>query len=665
MKTVETLALLDSGAGGVFIDQRYATQQGFTMNALDRSITVFNVDGTKNKKGTINQYIDLNIDLHDRIMKLRMFVTGLGKQKVILGFPWLQEYNPDVDWKQGTLRWKREEDDEDIDYEPLHLTEENLEDPIIIGHLNAEEDLSGENIWINAKFSQSMLLSLKHDEKKEGRTVGQMVPKEYHEYLSVFNKEEADRFPSERHWDHAIELKEDFKPKSFKSYPIPPSEEKALKDFVDENLKRGYIRPSKSPMASPFFFVGKKDGKLRPCQDYRYLNDWTVKNAYGLHHIDDLLNQLKGAKYFTKMDVRWGYNNVRIKKGDEWKAAFKTKFGLFEPTVMFFGLCNAPATFQSMMDAILAEQVAKGYVIVYMDDILVFSSNLQDLRRHIREVLRILKENNLFLKPEKCEFEKTKIDYLGFIVEEGKICMDPTKVKGIIEWPQPLNVKQLRSFLGFANFYRRFIRSYSELAKPLNELLQKDKTFEWTAETEKAFVEMKERFSSDPVLMMPDPSKPFQIESDASKYASGAVLTQMDENGNRHPTAFLSKSFSPAERNYEIYDRELLAIIRAITEWRYLILGSPHPTVVLSDHKNLTFFRSAQKLNRRQARWSLLLSEYDIQLIHIPGSKMILSDALSRRPDLCPDEDHDNEDITMLPETLFVNFIDTELQDRI
>lgn len=178
-------------------------------------------------------------------------------------------------------------------------------------------------------------------------------------------------------------------------------------------------------------------------------------------------------------------------------------------------------------------------------------------------------------------------------------------------------------------------------------------------------MDLKKRFSTGPVLRMPDASKPFQIECDASKYASGAVLTQEDENGLRHPVAYISKSFSPAERNYEIYDRELLAMIRALAEWRYLILGSEHPTTVLSDHKNLTYYRSAQNLNRRQARWALKLQEYDIVLVHTPGSKMIQSDVLSRRPDLCPEEDHDNEDVTMLPNTLFVNFIDAELQNLI
>ena len=414
-------------------------------------------------------------------------------------------------------------------------------------------------------------------------------------------------------------------------------------------------------MASPFFFVKKKDGKLRPCQDYRYLNDWTIKNAYPLPLISEIMDKLKGAKYFTKLDVRWGYNNVRIKKGDEWKAAFKTNKGLFEPTVMFFGMCNSPATFQGMMDAIFVDMIEGCIVIIYMDDILIFARNQEDLERYTKLVLQRLRENDLFLKALKCEFNKTRIEYLGMIVEEGKISMDPIKLGGIRDWPVPTTVKQTRSFLGFGNFYRRFITHFSDIARPLNNLTKKDKKFEWTKECQEAFDCLKMKFTEEPVLMIPDHSKPFQIESDASKIATGAVLTQLDSNGDRHPCAFISKTFSPTERNYEIYDRELLGIIRALEEWRHYIQGSKHTTIIYSDHKNLTYFRTAQKLNRRQARWSLYLSEFDVKLVHLPGSKMIQSDTLSRRPDHGIGTEQDNEDMVLLPENLFINLLERDM----
>jgi hypothetical protein len=216
------------------------------------------------------------------------------------------------------------------------------------------------------------------------------------------------------------------------------------------------------------------------------------------------------------------------------------------------------------------------------------------------------------------------------VIEKGKILMDPGKLKGIRDWPTPTTVKQVRGFLGFGNFYRRFIRGFSEIAKPLNDLLKKDRKFDWTTDCQQAFDTLRQRFTEELVLLMPDQTKPFQIECNTSKYASGAVLTQLDTNGARHPCGFISKTFSPAERNYEIYDRELLAIIRALEEWRHYIQGSPHTTIILSDHKNLTYYRDARKLNRRQARWSLYLIEFDVQLIHTAGPKMVQSDTLSR-----------------------------------
>ena len=201
--------------------------------------------------------------------------------------------------------------------------------------------------------------------------------------------------------------------------------------------------------------------------------------------------------------------------------------------------------------------------------------------------------------------------------------MDPTKLKGITDWPTPTTVKQVRSFLGFGNYYRQFIHGYGDLMKPLNDLLRKEEKFNWNKEQQETFDELKRKFLEAPVLQMPDPSKPFVVETDASKFASGGILQQQDSNGDWHPCSYISKSFSETERNYEIYDRELLAIIRALNKWRHYLQGSQHPTTILSDHKNLTYFKTAQKLNRRQARWHLTLSEYDIKLIHVPGKQMV------------------------------------------
>jgi RNase H-like domain found in reverse transcriptase/Reverse transcriptase (RNA-dependent DNA polymerase) len=305
------------------------------------------------------------------------------------------------------------------------------------------------------------------------------------------------------------------------------------------------------------------------------------------------------------------------------KAAFKINKGLFEPTVMFFGMCNSPATFQAMMDDIFMTMIDNRLVIVYMDDILIFADTKEELEWITKLVLKKLREHNLFLKAKKCEFCQTRIEYLGMIIKERKISMDAVKLGGIRDWPVPTTLKQTQSFLGFGNFYRKFISHYSELAQPLNDLTKKDKKFEWTTECQEAFDTMKKRFMEEPVLLMPNQSKPFQIKSDALKVATGAVLTQLDLNGDRHPVAFLLKTFSETERKYEIYDRELLGIIRALKKWRHYIQGSGHTTIVYSDHKNLTYFQTAQKLNDQQARWSLYLSGFDLKLIHLPRTKMV------------------------------------------
>jgi len=317
------------------------------------------------------------------------------------------------------------------------------------------------------------------------------------------------------------------------------------------------------------------------------------------------------------------------------------------------------------MDSIFNDLIGGSIIIVYMDDMFIFESELPPLIENTKTVLQRLRDNDLYLKPSKCEFHKTKIEYLGLVIEEGKISMDTTKLKGIWDWPIPTTVKQVRGFLGFGNFYHRFIRGFSNLAQPMNGLLKKDRKFEWTDKCQKSFKTLKQWFTEEPVLAMPDHTRPFQIESDASKYATGAVLSQLNSNGDRHPVAFLSKTFSPAERNYEIYDRELLAMIRALEEWQHYIQGSGHTTNVLSDHQNLTIYKEAWKLNRRQAQWFLFLSEYDIKLIHTPGKKMIESDALSQRPDHCAGYDTDNTDVVMLPADLFIKLIDLDLQERI
>ena len=681
-KTVDTMVLIDCGTGGTFISNDFARRRRIPLKPLPRPIKVNNVDGTPNEAGTTTHYVDSLATLHGRTFRIRWYATNLAHQDLILGLPWLRRANPIIDWQKGTLEWRTKPIPGHIDnFLPATITHfDKQPKPIaplstsiaVMCLMEDEEDETGEIpiVWINAKTTTSQLLAAQEQEKKEKKSIDDVLPEHYQQYRHLFEERTANQFPPSRPWDHKIDLKPGFNPKVFKSYQLTPAEDQELQNFLDENLRLGRIRPSQSPMGSPFFFVAKKDGKLRPCQDYRYLNEWTIPNAYPLPRTDQLMDRLQGSKYFTKLDIRWGYNNIRIREGDEWKAAFKTNRGLYEPTVMFFGMRNSPATFQNMMNDILDEDDGDPTPLKcegFMDDLMPHGKTIEECRRNTLRTLAKLDKHGLSLKLEKCIFEATEVEYLGLIVRHNELKMDPTKVEGLSNWPTPQNVKQVRQFLGFGNFYRRFIKDYAKIAVPLNALTKKDRKFEWTPDCEQAFQTLKERFTSYPVLRMPDPTKPFQIEADASKYASGAILTQMDDDGARHPVCFMSKTFNDAEKNYTIYDRELLAIIRALLEWRHYLQGSPFPVTIYSDHKNLKYWQDPRKISPRQARWRLILEEYTYDIHNRPGSQMIQSDALSRRPDLCQDPD-EPELVTMLPKEVFVsliNLIDTDLQDKI
>ncbi|ESK88465.1 pro-pol protein [Moniliophthora roreri MCA 2997] len=280
-------------------------------------------------------------------------------------------------------------------------------------------------------------------------------------------------------------------------------------------------------------------------------------------------------------------------------------------------------------------------------------------------LLQRLKEQDLYLKPHKCKFDMREIDFLGLVIRPGQIVMDPTKLSGISEWLAPKTVTGVRSFTGFTNFYRKFIGNYSAIAKPLYDLTKKGVPFNWTDDCDMAFNTLKRRFQQEPVLWLPNLERPFIIETDASKWASGGVLRQEGPDGELHPCGFISHAFDVAERNYEIYDRELFAIVQALETWRHHLMEGPHPVTVLCDHKNLTYFQTAQKLNQRQAHWSLILSMFDLQLVHVPGREMVQSDALSRRDDHVQGINNDNDDIILLPDRLFINVIDLDLQAKL
>src|SRR5258707_6989133 len=430
---------------------------------------------------------------------------------------------------------------------------------------------------------------------------GSTVPECYKDFADVFSEEAFAHLPPCKAWDHTIELHPDAKLPRGRTFPLSPAEQKELDAFLRENLANRRIHPLKSLIGAPVFFVKKKEGSLHLVQDYQKLNKITVKNSYPLPLVSNMLTRLRDVEWFTTLDLHWGFNNVRLKEGDEWKAAFSMNCGLFEPLVMFFGLCNSPTTFQTMMNDILCPFIDRNEAICYMDDILIYSASLTDHQRITQEILQTLRSYKLFLQPEKCKFKHREVDYLGLVISKDHVAMDPIKVQGVTDWPQPTKVKDVQSFIGFVNFYQRFIHNFSEIACPLHVLTHKSKDWSWGAAEQQAFDALKSAVTSTPTPAFPSKSSPFHLECNASNFATGAILSQQQEDRLSHLIGFMSKSFSNMERNYQIHDKEMLVIMCALEEWRHFLKGSDQKFEIHTDHKNLSYFQEAHKLNHCQA----------------------------------------------------------------
>jgi hypothetical protein len=364
--------------------------------------------------------------------------------------------------------------------------------------------------------------------------------------------------------------------------------------------------------------------------DYRGLNEGTIKNRYPLPLLHETLLQLQKACYFTKLDIHGEYNLVWMAEGEEWKTAFWTRYGLFESLIMLFRLTNAPTSFQHFINDVLCPYLDV-FVTAYLDNILIYSDNLEDYQRHVLKVLEALMKVGLHLKPEKCEFHRQEVKYLGFIISTTGTKMDPAKITTIQDWPQPQNVKDIQSFLGFANFYCRFIKGYSSIVAPLTYLTQKDIPFTWTSDCTYSFNNLKTAFTTAPILAHFDYDREVIVETDASEFVSARVLSQYDDNGVLYPITFFSRKHSPTECNYEIYNKELMAIVCAFKEWCPELEGALYLIQVLSDHKNLEYFMSTKLLNRQQTCWAEYLSCFNFCIVYCPGKAGGKPDTLTRR----------------------------------
>ncbi|SJL15338.1 uncharacterized protein ARMOST_18831 [Armillaria ostoyae] len=501
-KVFSTKGLVDSGCTSSAINCTFVQKHQLDTVKTAVPIIIYNADGNRNQAGDITKYVEMRMTISNHVERIDFAVTDLGPKDLYLGHDWLKHHNLVINWETGTIIFGRCSCVKNPfplpDADPDDRWDEELEEGDTILAVNMVEELT-----IRAVHHTNDLAAAANAEKPK-KTFKEMVPTDYRSFRDLFSKENFDELPERKPWDHAIELVPNAKSTlDCKVYPLNRDEQEQLDKFLDENLESGRITESKSPFASLFFFVKKKDGSLHPIQDYRKLNKMTIKNRYPLPLISELLDKLQGARYFTKLDVRWGYNNVRIREGDEHKAAFRMNRGLFEPTVMFFGLTNSPATFQWMMNDIFKDLISEGKVTIYLDDILIFTKDLDEHRHIVRRVLQRLRENKLFLKAEKCEFEVLETEYLGIIISEGKVRMDPVKLAGIAKWPTPTKKKELQSFLGFTNFYRKFIKNYSKVVQALTQLTG-NAEWVWGAAQNQAFQQLKKQMAEDVILYIPN-----------------------------------------------------------------------------------------------------------------------------------------------------------------
>ncbi|GAA5883779.1 hypothetical protein JCM16303_002367 [Sporobolomyces ruberrimus] len=403
------------------------------------------------------------------------------------------------------------------------------------------------------------------------------IPPPFRDIDEVFSKKKTEKLPPHRSYDLRLNLKDDAHPPFGPMYILSSKELEILHEWIQDSLRKGHIRPSESPAASPILFAKKKDGSLRLCVDYRALNDLTIKNCAPLPRIEQLLDATHQAKVFSKIDLRSAYNLLCVAKGDEWLTAFRTPFGLYETLVMPFGLTNAPPVFQTFITDVLRRHIGpNGYVVVYLDDILVYSANAEIHEVHLREVLKDLLAAELYAKIDKCEFFESEVDFLGYLVGADSLRMDPSKLSTISDWPTPTNVKQVQQFLGFANFYRRFVAQYAKHARHLSAITHKDAKFDIgpSSPAFASFRALKEALLSAPVLRSFNASRQITLITDASQYALAGQLCQPDNDGVLHPVAFHSRQFTPPEMNYQTYDQEMLAIVDSLAAFRASIAAT-------------------------------------------------------------------------------------------
>ena len=654
--------MIDSGANGNYVSEWFAARNNLPVRTKKEPYDLIAINGSSlpsENGGVDKETLPLPVAIKPHHEEITFDVLSMARHDVVLGIAWLEKHNPSVNWNKRTITFPR------------------CNSEISIWPTRRQRSPVDERHYLNSAEIREVSTSIKEQSSSDSADIAQgragrqarvqegshdtfALPRKHERWRKLFQEElSAAALPQHKPWDHEIRLEPGKQLTFGPLYPMSAKELETLREYLDKNEKKGFIRKSQSPAGYPVLFVPKKDENLRFCVDYRKLNDITVKNRYPLPNISELQDRLEGAKWFTSLDLRGAYNLIRMKEGEEWKTAFRTRYGLYEYLIMPFGLTNAPASCQKLINDTLRECLDI-YAIAYLDDILIYDKTMKEHERHVDRVLELLDSRNLRLNPDKCKFYMHEVDFLGFTVERTGTRIAEDKIQAVKEWPTPRTVKKLQAFIGFVNYLRKFIYGFSDIAAPLFRLLKQGTEFEWRKEQEEAMERLKQACITGPVQRFFDPTQPIQIETDASDLAIAACLSQMFE-GNRHPVAYFARKLSSAEQNYEIHDKELLAIVASLQQWRVYAEGAPGLTV-LTDHKNLLQFTTTKQLNRRQVRWAELLGQYKFVIRYTPGKDNGKADALSRRADFM-DEKHivnhsilkENKDGTLSPNTKEIN----------
>lgn len=542
-------------------------------------------------------------------------------EEMILGIPWFRRQDPHISWA--------------LDFWNFPLDARNIE-LVATTKTVRKAKKNAKNIFhLSMANIRQMSVMAEEGENTQGipSSKAANLPKEYEDYADVFSVEDAAKLPPIDGPYHKIDLTDDTGTTLWGPiYSLAAKELEVLRQYIDDALMKGWIRRSVSPAGAPVLFVPKKNGKLRLCVDYRALNRITRKDKAPLPLIHEILDRLQGAVVFTKLDLKDAYHRLRIREGDEWKTAFRCRYGHFEYNVMPFGLVNAPATFQEYINTALHGLV--DYIcIVYLDDILIYSSNRAEHTQHVREVLERLRQYGLYANAEKCEFNVDSTGFLGFVVGPDGIHMDQSRVEAIASWPEPRSVHDVQAFLGFTGFYRRFIKNYSKIACPLTNITRGNAkgNVQLNSEALEAMKQLKQAFQEAPVLAHFDPDAQLRVETDASKFAIGAILAQLQE-GRWHPVAYLSRKLTEPELRYSTPDTEMLAITEAFRTWRHYLAYAQDQVTVVTDHLNHSYLAGKSKLSHKQAAALDELAPFDFKIEYRPGH-LNPADGLSRRAD--------------------------------